>query len=114
MILVNEKLFKYQNLGLFVGRVALGIIMFIHGIGKLMGGAKAMTAVGSAMGAFGVPPEFFYAAGLLGAGAELLGGLFTALGLFTRLSSFFLIGTMAVAITVTYKAGFNVCIQIGL
>lgn len=94
---------KYQstkiNLALLFLRVTLGLTMaFAHGLGKLPvqeGFVQGVAAMG-----FPMPVVFAWAAAL----AEFLGGLFIALGLATRISSFMWIGTMGVAAFITHAA----------
>ena len=107
MFLLNGSLLKFRDYGFAVSRLALGIIMMFHGIMKFVAGAKALTFVGSALGVFGVPPELFYACGVIAAIIETVCGFLTGIGLFTRVNALLLIGTMAVAVTLTFKGGFN-------
>ncbi len=73
-------------------RVAAGLLMAgLHGMGKIPPGEQMIGGVG-ALG-FPMPVLFAWAAGL----AELLGGIFLAIGFLTRPSAFFLAFTMFVA-----------------
>ncbi|NOT48263.1 MAG: DoxX family protein [Acidobacteria bacterium] len=81
------------NAGLTLLRIFAGIsLAFSHGIGKVPPGDGLIT--GTANLGFPIPTLFAWAAGL----SELLGGIFLALGLFTRVSGFFIAFTMLVAI----------------
>lgn len=81
------------NAGLTLLRIFAGAAMaFSHGIGKLPPSDKFID--GTADLGFPLPTLFAWAAAL----SEFLGGAFLALGLFTRLSSFFVAFTMLVAI----------------
>jgi putative oxidoreductase len=80
------------NAGLALLRIFTGIALaFAHGIGKvppseqLVGGVEKLG--------FPIPTLFAWAAGL----SEFAGGILLALGLFTRLSGFFIAFTMFVA-----------------
>ena len=81
------------NAGLTLLRIFTGIsLMMAHGMAKLPPSEGLITRAG----AFGFPaPTFFaWAAGL----SEFVGGAFLALGLLTRVSSFFIAFTMATAL----------------
>lgn len=80
-------------------RVYVGLAMALaHGLGKVPPSEKLIEGV-TAMG-FPVPILFAWSAGL----SEFLGGLFIAVGLFTRPSALFLGITMAVAAFVAHAA----------
>jgi putative oxidoreductase len=80
------------NAGLTLLRIFAGVALaFAHGIGKVPPGEGLIT--GTANLGFPMPALFAWAAGL----SEFLGGIFLALGLFTRLSGFFIAFTMLVA-----------------
>lgn len=81
------------NAGITLLRIFAGVSMaFAHGFGKVPPGEGLIT--GTANLGFPMPVVFAWAAGL----SEFLGGIFLALGLFTRFSAFFIFFTMAVAI----------------
>ncbi|HMQ02884.1 MAG TPA: DoxX family protein [Pyrinomonadaceae bacterium] len=81
------------NAGLTLLRVFAGVAMaFAHGIGKLPP-QEGLISRTESLG-FPAPVVFAWAAGL----SEFLGGIFLALGLFTRISSFFIAVTMLVAL----------------
>ena len=81
------------NAGLAILRIFAGVALALsHGTGKL---PPSEGFIGTAAGlGFPMPAVFAWAAGL----SEFLGGAFLALGLFTRVSSFFIAMTMLVAI----------------
>jgi len=85
----NETLSQLSLLALrvFVG----GAMAFGHGLGKVPPSEKFIEGV-TEMG-FPMPLLFAWSAGL----AEFVGGIFLALGLFTRPSAFFVAFTMGVA-----------------
>lgn len=87
------------DLGLFLFRVFVGVSMaWAHGLGKVPPSEKLIENV-TGMG-FPLPVLFAWSAGL----AELVGGAFLALGLFTRFSALFVGFTMAVAAFVAHGA----------
>ncbi len=87
-----SKLFHWPELGLFILRVFMGLSMALaHGLTKFPPPEKLILGVQS-MG-FPVPIVFAW----LVMASELIGGVFIALGLFTRLSALFLGVTMFVA-----------------
>jgi len=78
--------------GLLVLRLFTGLALaFAHGLGKFPPSARFIAGV-EGMG-FPVPALFAWAA----AGAELVGGILLAIGLFTRPSALFILATMATA-----------------
>lgn len=80
------------NLGLLLLRVSTGLTMaFAHGLSKVPP-SDQLIANTEKLG-FPMPTVFAWSAGL----SEFLGGIFLALGLFTRVSSFFIVSTMFVA-----------------
>jgi putative oxidoreductase len=87
------------NAGLALLRIFAGIsLAFAHGIGKVPPGEGLIA--GAANLGFPMPVFFAWAAGL----SELLGGIFLALGLFTRLSSFFIACVMLTALVGVHGA----------
>ena len=87
------------NAGLTLLRIFTGIaLMMAHGIGKLPPSEGLITrAVGFG---FPVPTVFAWAAGF----SEFVGGAFLALGLLTRVSSFFIVCTMLTALIGVHRA----------
>ena len=81
------------NAGLTILRIFTGLsLAAAHGIGKIPPGEGLITRAGEL--GFPVPVVFAWAAAF----SEFLGGIFLALGLFTRLAGFFIAFTMLVAI----------------
>lgn len=83
---------KSGHIGLLFLRLFAGLAMaFTHGAGKIPPSEKFIAGIAN----LGFPaPEFFaWTAGL----SEFVGGIFIAIGLFTRPSAFFLTITMFVA-----------------
>ena len=82
---------------LLVTRLMFGLSMaFAHGQGKVPPSDGFVGAV-EGMG-FPAPAFFAWAAGI----AEYVGGIFIALGLLTRVSGFFLLQTMLVAVFIMH------------
>ena len=87
------------NAGLTLLRIFTGIsLMMAHGIGKLPPSEGLITRAGEL--GFPSPTIFAWAAGL----SEFVGGAFLALGLLTRVSSFFIAFTMATALIGVHRA----------
>lgn len=87
------------NAGVTLLRIFAGIALaFGHGIGK-MPPSEGLIKGAEGMG-FPMPAVFAWAAGF----SEFLGGIFLALGLFTRLSSFFIATTMLTALIGVHSA----------
>ena len=80
---------NYVNFGLLIYRLALGISMFYHGYLKYLSGAEGLYKVGAMLAPLGVP-----------------GGILIVLGLFTRIGSLMLIGTLAMATTLSINGSF--------
>lgn len=91
------------NAGVTLLRVFAGIsLMMAHGIGKLPPSQQFVDRTASF--GFPVPSGFAWAAAM----SEFLGGFFLAIGLFTRVSSFFIICVMLTALYhVHYNDPFN-------
>ena len=89
---------NYINFGLLVYRLALGISMFYHGYLKYLSGAEGLYKVGAMLAPLGVPGGYEIL-GTMAAYAEMIGGVLIVIGLFTRIGSLLLIGTLAIATT---------------
>ncbi len=90
-----------EQLGIFVIRVASGLMMATHGYGKIFEEGR-MAKFTEGVGSMGFPmPEFFAWAAAL---AELVGGITLALGLGTRISALFIGVTMVVAAFIRHGA----------
>lgn len=74
---------KYQDVGLLILRVGVGIMFMTHGIPKLARGPEGWERLGRTMELVGIgfAPTFW---GLLAAIVETVGGVCLALGLYTR------------------------------
>lgn len=87
---------RFQDSGLLILRIGLGIAFMVHGLPKLMGGVETWEQIGRAMGFVGVTtfPAFW---GLLAGLAEFGGGILFMSGLLFRPACFVLAATMLVA-----------------
>ncbi len=82
---------RLQPLALLVMRLALGVVMVVHGYHKVFGGLHHHVQFVSSLG---LPGWTAY----LSAFAEFFGGLLVLVGLFTRAAAFAICIDMAVAI----------------
>ncbi len=83
----------FANIGSALLRIFAGVaMMFAHGAGKIPPPAGLVERTASL--GFPLPTFFAWAAGL----SEFVGGALLALGLLTRISSFFIAFTMTVAV----------------
>ncbi|MEO7674059.1 MAG: DoxX family protein [Pyrinomonadaceae bacterium] len=89
----------FANAGLTLLRIFAGAALALtHGIGKMPPSDGFIE--GTARIGFPLPAVFAWAAAF----SEFLGGIFLALGLFTRVSSFFIAITMLVALLGVHRA----------
>ncbi len=95
----NKKQDLWLDVGTLIPRAAFGLTMaFAHGLGKLPPSERFLQGL-TGMG-FPAPELFAWLAGL----SEFAGGLFLAIGLFTRPAAFFLAFTMGVAFFIAHGA----------
>ena len=90
---------------LFILRLGMGLMFFLHGYPKLMGGVERWQGLGAyGMGSIGIHflPVFW---GFMAAFSECIGGLMIALGIQTRNFSLLLLITMVVAAASHLKGG---------
>lgn len=94
----------WQDVGLLVLRVGLGLSMIAHGWSKLLGGPDKWERLGGAMSSVGITfaPTFWGACAAL---AEVVGGAMLVLGLGTRPAAAALAFTMFVAMRMHMVAG---------
>lgn len=103
---------NYINFGLLIYRLALGISMFYHDYLKWLSGPEGLYKVGSMLAPLGVPggylgvPGGYEILGTMASCAEMIGGILIVLGLFTRIGSLMLIGTLAMATTLSINGSF--------
>ncbi|NLD53891.1 MAG: DoxX family protein [Burkholderiaceae bacterium] len=81
--------------GKLVLRLAIGILMLLHGIAKLVGGIGFITGLVTSLG---LPASFAY---LVFVG-EVLAPIGLILGVFTRISALLVVINMVVAITLAH------------
>ncbi len=92
---------KYQDAGLLILRIGLGIMYIFHGAPKMFGGPEKWGKLGTAMGTFGIDfLSVFW--GFMAAFSEFFGGILLISGLFFRPACILLTITMIVA------AGFHI------
>ncbi|MEN0068481.1 MAG: DoxX family protein [Myxococcota bacterium] len=88
---------RWAGLGTAIVRVVLGLVMMVHGWGKVAGGARVWTSLGeNAMAPLGIgfaPTAFGAAASFI----EFFGGFLIVVGLATRPVSFLMAVVLAVA-----------------
>lgn len=96
----------YINFGLLFYRLALGISMFYHGYLKYVSGEQGLYKVGVMLSALGVPSGFEVILGTIASYAEMVGGILIIIGLFTRIGSLLIIGTLAVATILNLNGNF--------
>ena len=96
----------YINFGLLFYRFALGISMFYHGYLEYVSGEQGLYKVGALLSALGVPSGFEVILGTIASYAEMVGGILIIIGLFTRIGSLLIIGTLAVATILNLNGNF--------
>lgn len=96
----------YINFGLLFYRLALGISMFYHGYLKYVSGEQGLYKVGAMLSVLGVPSGFEVILGTIASYAEMVGGILIIIGLFTRIGSILIIGTLAVATILNLNGNF--------
>jgi putative oxidoreductase len=101
------RVLQQRQLGLFIIRLAVGIIMIVAGWSKFSAGSDVLNKVGANVSYVGLnigtDNAFTLFFGIMAAGTELIGGAFLVLGIFFRLSSFMLMGTMVVATAMKFQ-----------
>lgn len=95
---------KQTELGILILRIGIGLIFIGHGFPKLMGGPERWESVGSAMSYLGID-SLHVVFGFLAGAAELFGGIFLVLGLYTLPTLIVLLITMIVAFTQQFFSG---------
>jgi putative oxidoreductase len=96
--MILHKLNRFQDVGLLILRIGIGIAFMVHGAPKLLGGPERWASLGGAMGNLGITfaPTFW---GFMAGVAEFGGGLLLVLGFLFRPALFLLLFTMIVAAT---------------
>lgn len=96
----------YINFGLLFYRLALGISMFYHGYLKYVSGEQGLYKVGVMLSALGVPSGFEVILGTIASYAEMVGGILLIIGLFTRIGTLLVVGTLAIATILNLNGNF--------
>lgn len=96
----------YINFGLLFYRLALGISMFYHGYLKYVSGEQGLYKVGAMLSVLGVPSGFEVILGTIASYAEMVGGILLIIGLFTRIGTLLVVGTLAVATILNLNGNF--------
>jgi doxX family protein len=96
----------YINFGLLFYRLALGISMFYHGYLKYVSGEQGLYKVGAMLSALGVSSGFEVILGTIASYAEMVGGILLIIGLFTRIGTLLVVGTLAVATILNLNGNF--------
>ena len=101
---------NYDNItktdyALFVLRVGIGIMFFLHGYPKMIGGVEKWQSLGAyGMGSIGIHfLSTFW--GFMAAFSECIGGLMIVIGFYLRYFSLLLFITMFVAVITHLKVG---------
>lgn len=94
----------FQQIGLLIMRVALGLVFVRHGASKVVAGVGMWQWLGQQMSLFGITflPVFW---GLCATAAEFIGGTALALGFGTRIAAFFIAINMFVAVSMHVHKG---------
>lgn len=85
-----------DDLGKLVLRLALGILILLHGIAKVKGGVGFITPLVTGMG---LPPWLSYGVYI----GEIVAPIMVILGLFTRIGAFIIFVNMAFAIVLVHR-----------
>ena len=93
-----------MSLALLLGRLTIGILLFMAGSGKLFGwfGGFGLEPTLQGYGKMGISVPFAY----LSIFAEFIGGFLLIIGLFTRPASFAILINMIVATIIVLPSGF--------
>jgi len=90
---------RYEDLGKLVLRLALGLMILLHGVSKLVGGIGFVTGALQKMGLPGAIGYLVYV-------GEVIAPLLIVFGLWTRLAALILAGNMTVAVLLVHTAQF--------
>jgi putative oxidoreductase len=85
-----------EDFGKLVLRLALGLLVLLHGIAKIKGGVGFLTPM---VQGIGLPPWFAYGVFL----GEVLGPILVILGLFTRTGAFLIFANMLFALVLVHR-----------
>jgi putative oxidoreductase len=85
-----------EDFGKLVLRLALGLLVLLHGVAKIKGGIGFLTPMVTGLG---LPPWFAYGVYV----GEVLGPILVILGLFTRVGAFFIFANMLFALVLVHR-----------
>ncbi|MBE7374658.1 DoxX family protein [Pseudomonas lopnurensis] len=85
-----------DDAGKLVLRLAVGVLILLHGIYKLLNGVDGIAGM---LAGQGLPAFFAYGVYL----GEVLGPLLVIVGLYTRLGALLMIGNMVVALALAHR-----------
>ena len=85
-----------EDLGKLILRLALGLLVLLHGIAKLKGGVGFLTPM---VQGIGLPPWFAYGVYI----GEILGPIMVILGLYSRVGAFFIFVNMIFAVGLVHR-----------
>jgi putative oxidoreductase len=85
-----------EDFGKLVLRLALGLLVLLHGVSKIKGGIGFLTPMVTGLG---LPPWFAYGVYV----GEVLGPILVILGLFTRVGAFFIFANMLFALVLVHR-----------
>ena len=89
-----------DDAGKLVLRLAVGVLMLLHGIHKLLHGVDGIGGIGGMLAGMGLPTVLAYGVYL----GEVVGPLLVILGLYTRLGALLMLGNMVVALALAHRA----------
>ena len=85
-----------EDFGKLVLRVALGVLVLLHGIAKIKSGVVGMAGMVTGIG---LPPWFAYGVYI----GEILGPVMLILGLYSRVGAFFIFVNMIFAVGLAHR-----------
>lgn len=86
-----------DDAGKLVLRLAVGVLMLLHGIHKLLHGVDGISGM---LGGMGLPTFLAYGVYL----GEVVGPLLVILGVYTRLGGLLMLGNMVAALALAHQA----------
>ena len=102
--ILNDSSPELINIGILVIRVFIGLCFIVHGLGKLgIVGSGNMAGFEGWLKSMNIPYAALQAR--MAMLAELTGGVFLTLGLFSRVGAFLCLSTMLVAAVIGHKGG---------
>ena len=85
-----------EDFGKLVLRVALGLLVLLHGVAKIKTGVGGMSGMVTGIG---LPPWFAYGVYI----GEILGPIMVILGLYSRVGAFFIFVNMIFAVLLVHR-----------